>query len=294
MAHIGHPLMGDAIYGSRLHAEWRRGSGLDPALAGRQMLHAWRLGFAHPHTGERLEFTCAPPEDFRALALALAETVQRVGLVGMPGSGKSALANLLAGCGAPVFNADACVARLYEAGQDGWSMIRRRLGAEYAPEGASVDKARLFEAMRSSEAMRREILDLVHPLVRHRAREFWAEHRRAAFGVAEVQLLLEGGWPEAGLVDLVVGVRTPEDQRRARLAARGWDPETAAALESWQWSEADKLARCDVVVDNAGTLDDLALAARALEADLAARREAAREAARARFEALWAGGGEGR
>ncbi len=56
MAEIGHPLAGDAVYGGRPVA----------GLAG-QALHAFRLGFAHPITGERLRFEAAPPDGFLAL-----------------------------------------------------------------------------------------------------------------------------------------------------------------------------------------------------------------------------------
>lgn len=287
MAHIGHPLLGDAVYGSRLNAEWGRESGLDPKMAARQMLHAWNLGFTHPHTGERKAFVSPPHDDFRTLALALGRGVQRVGVVGMPGSGKTALAGMLAAAGAPLFSADACVAELYEHGADGWTMLRRRFGEEFAPEDGPVDKAALFAAMRGSEVRRREILDVIHPLVRHRMREFWREHGRADLAVAEVPLLQEGGWVEAGLVDVVVGVSCPEDARRARLAARGWDEATMAALESWQWPEADKLATCDIVVDNGGDLADLERAAQGLGERLRGLRRERDAALAARLAGLW-------
>jgi 23S rRNA pseudouridine1911/1915/1917 synthase len=52
MAHLGHPLLGDAVYGGA-------------PLGGmtRQALHAWRLAFEHPITGERIHLTSALPED---------------------------------------------------------------------------------------------------------------------------------------------------------------------------------------------------------------------------------------
>jgi 23S rRNA pseudouridine1911/1915/1917 synthase len=65
LAHIGHPVIGDAMYGGRRE---RRSATSDQARAERQMLHAWRLGFRHPETGAWLEFTAPIPEDFRALA----------------------------------------------------------------------------------------------------------------------------------------------------------------------------------------------------------------------------------
>lgn len=73
MAHIGHPLVGDAVYGGRT----RLVAGLDGALRRhladfpRQALHARRLAFAHPATGERMEFEDSAPRDIRALLAAL-------------------------------------------------------------------------------------------------------------------------------------------------------------------------------------------------------------------------------
>ncbi|MCU0927643.1 MAG: RluA family pseudouridine synthase [Burkholderiaceae bacterium] len=55
LAHRGHPLVGDALYGGR------------PALGLlRQALHAARLGFAHPVDGRALQFEHDPPADLAA------------------------------------------------------------------------------------------------------------------------------------------------------------------------------------------------------------------------------------
>ena len=54
-AAIGHPVAGDPEYGSRGR------HGLE-----RQFLHASRLAFAHPHTGEDMEFVSELPEDLQA------------------------------------------------------------------------------------------------------------------------------------------------------------------------------------------------------------------------------------
>jgi 23S rRNA pseudouridine1911/1915/1917 synthase len=54
-AAIGHPLSGDTTYG-----------GADPHGLGRQFLHAHRLAFAHPVTGDRIELASALPGDLAA------------------------------------------------------------------------------------------------------------------------------------------------------------------------------------------------------------------------------------
>jgi ribosomal large subunit pseudouridine synthase D (EC 5.4.99.-) len=63
-SHIGHPILGDPIYG-----------GLKPDVPRpeRLMLHAYRISFEHPRTGSHLTFTKDPPEDFERY-LKLLET----------------------------------------------------------------------------------------------------------------------------------------------------------------------------------------------------------------------------
>ena len=75
MAHLGHPLLGDELYGSGFRTKANRlgdaGRQALTALA-RQALHATLLGFAHPTTGETLRFSSPPPRDLEALLAALA------------------------------------------------------------------------------------------------------------------------------------------------------------------------------------------------------------------------------
>ena len=53
MQSIHHPVAGDPIYGAK-----------NGVKAPRLRLHAWRLSFTHPRTGERLSFCAEPPEAF--------------------------------------------------------------------------------------------------------------------------------------------------------------------------------------------------------------------------------------
>src|SRR3989338_711487 len=57
MAHLGHPVLGDATYGQRSAASWQ-------ALGiPRQFLHAYELHFQHPATGQSMTLTAPLPAD---------------------------------------------------------------------------------------------------------------------------------------------------------------------------------------------------------------------------------------
>lgn len=258
MAHIGHPLVGDATYGPQEDAVWKRRDDTLAQLGPRQMLHAFHISFTHPQTKERMTFWQTPPKDILSLIQGLYRECLRVGIVGMPGSGKSTVVNSLRSQDYPTFSADESVAQLYKAGGDGADMIAQRFGNQFSHEDGSVDKGKLFSAMCDSEVLRREVMDMVHPMVRHECELFFRAHRDTPVAYAEVPLLLEGGWHKTGQVDVVAGVRCPEEMRTGDLRRhRGLSREILAVFDSWQWPEQDKLAACDMVVENSGSLEDL-------------------------------------
>jgi 23S rRNA pseudouridine1911/1915/1917 synthase len=74
LAHIGHPLLGDAVYGGGFKSkasQLSEAARLALSQLGRQALHAAKLGFIHPVTGVELLFEAPPPEDLSRLISAL-------------------------------------------------------------------------------------------------------------------------------------------------------------------------------------------------------------------------------
>ena len=57
MAHVGHPILGDTTYGRQPAAFWTS-LGIT-----RQLLHAYRLSFRHPGSGQNISVTAQVPED---------------------------------------------------------------------------------------------------------------------------------------------------------------------------------------------------------------------------------------
>src|SRR4051794_5889673 len=77
LAHIGHPLMGDSVYGPHFKTKSSHlGGQSQTALAelGRQALHAYLLVLQHPRTGEILRWESCLPEDLLLLQSALRAT----------------------------------------------------------------------------------------------------------------------------------------------------------------------------------------------------------------------------
>jgi len=60
--HLGHPILGDKVYGGKYAKTFPR-----------QMLHAWKLGFSHPRNSEWKTFKAPQPTDFADAVAALSE-----------------------------------------------------------------------------------------------------------------------------------------------------------------------------------------------------------------------------
>ncbi len=82
-------------------------------LASRQMLHAWKLDFEHPHTHEFMNFSVPPPQDFIQTALKAQNKMARIAITGNQGCGKTAFCTFFyLKKGLPVISADKIVKRL--------------------------------------------------------------------------------------------------------------------------------------------------------------------------------------
>lgn len=257
MAELGYPVLGDGLYGGSTGSSWGFRQNILSRLVKRQLLHSTRLGFCHPATNQCMDFVHPPPADFMRTMLYLERRLQRVVITGGMGSGKTRVILMLEKMGFPVFIADKCVADLYKPGNDGWRIIRDRFGNRFIRnDHEPVDKVKLARAASEEEHFLEELSHLIHPLVNHRLEEFWKEHQAERLAFAEIPLVFEARMQKA--CDLVVGVFCPDSVRHERLMKnRNISSQHFAILDSMQMSQAEKISKCDLILDNSSDLSEL-------------------------------------
>jgi len=70
-AHLGCPIVGDDVYGRPRKIPLGKGPAAGAVAVSRFLLHAFRLAFTHPVTGEKLSFTVPDPPEFAAFLSAV-------------------------------------------------------------------------------------------------------------------------------------------------------------------------------------------------------------------------------
>lgn len=177
-----------------------------------------------------------------------------LGLTGSIGMGKSTTAKMFADAGVPVWDADACVHRLYSRDSAGASAI-----AKLAPDAVGedgVDRTALRSAILDDPGLLKRIEAVIHPLVAADREAFLNSARLegATVALCDIPLLFETG-AEAWL-DQVAVVTAPMEVQHARVMERpGMTEETFQAILDKQVPDAEKRARADFVIDTSRGLD---------------------------------------
>ncbi|MBQ7617410.1 MAG: dephospho-CoA kinase [Desulfovibrio sp.] len=261
LADLGYPILGDQVYAKEAIA----------ALAPRQMLHAWKLSFEQPSSGELLSFSAPPPADFRAVLEQSCHFLQKVVLTGNPGSGKSTVTDYFRKQSYPCFSADLEVAKLYAPGGEVAEWLLSQGQAKLIDQDGAIKRAALFQAFREERAFKENLEEIIHAWVKDLLNSFWEKHKNLPMAFAEIPLFFECGWSKDSAKNqpsslLTVAVHCPQAERFERLKkSRNWSLDKAMTIESWQWPEAKKKAACDYVLDNSGDLKKLSLECQKLD-----------------------------
>ncbi|WP_232818282.1 dephospho-CoA kinase [Zobellella maritima] len=173
-----------------------------------------------------------------------------VGLTGGIGSGKSTVADLFAGLGVEVVDADLIARDLVAPGEPALAAIAEHFGHDVLHRDGSLDRralrARVFEHPEHKDWLNA----LLHPLIRERMVAACAA-ARSPYCLLVVPLLVENNL--TGLVQRVLVVDVAPEQQLTRTMARdNADESQIKAIMAAQASREQRLTAADDVLDNNG------------------------------------------
>jgi dephospho-CoA kinase len=200
-----------------------------------------------------------------------------IGLTGGIGSGKSTVSALLAERGAVVIDADRITRELQEPGTPVFEAMVERFGPGIVAADGTLDRQAVADLVFSDTEALQALNAIVHPAVG--AEIAWRLETEAGTDhvvILDVPLLVESGRDD--LAALVVVDVDPEIALQRLVEQRGMREDDARARMARQAKREDRLARADEVIDNSGSLDDLAAQVEALWARLEARHTAVDDA----------------
>ena len=182
-----------------------------------------------------------------------------IGITGGIGSGKSTATAILKEKGAFIIDADLIAREIVEPGQPALAELAAEFGEDIVNDSGVLRRRVLAQRAFVDKERTERLNAITHPRIAERTRELFAE---AAESGAEVivhdsALLIELGLDRA--VDITAVVSAPEELRLQRLVdKRGLDEQDARHRIARQMGEQERCAAADVVVDNSGTIDELA------------------------------------
>lgn len=185
-----------------------------------------------------------------------------IGLAGGVGSGKSAVASILAQLGCVVIDSDQRAKATLDRPD-----VRDRLvswwGDRVLDEKGDIDRAAVASIIFDDPAQRRRLEELIHPILASTRKEIIADAGRsgAPAVVIDAPLLYEAGLDR--MCNAVIFINTPRDRRLCQVKeSRGWVQEEMDRRERAQTPLEKKRKMSQYVITNASTTDDLTRATR--------------------------------
>lgn len=177
-----------------------------------------------------------------------------IGLTGNIATGKSIVRRMLRELGASTVDADSLVHMLQKPGTPVYKKIVETFGAFILNKDATINRERLGDIAFSSPQALKTLENITHPAVRQHIER--AVNKAPTYVIViEAIKLLEGGL--ADTCDSIWVVDASEDTQMVRLMTkRGMSSQIAMNRIRAQSSQAEKITKADIVIENDGDLID--------------------------------------
>jgi len=177
------------------------------------------------------------------------------GLTGGIGAGKSTVAGMFQDSGIPVVLADDVGRQVVSTGSQGLSAVVALFGEDVLDGGGSLDRRKLGGIIFNDPAKRAQLEGILHPLVRDRSRELFAQLKDAGNSVIvyESALLFETK-RDVEMMGVML-VTASEAVRIARVRERDGSEESEVRRRiQAQMDEEEKRGRCEYIIENDGDI----------------------------------------
>ena len=183
-----------------------------------------------------------------------------IGLTGGIGSGKTAVSNLLEKLGAGIVDTDRIAHQITASNGAAIPSIQQQFGSDFITADGALDRDKMRSLVFVNPEARKSLEAITHPLIREEtARQaFQLSKSGVPYLIFVVPLLIESGsWLE--LIDRLIVVDCPEELQVARVMQRSNLPrEEVEKILAAQVSRSERLKHADMVIENQGSLEDLA------------------------------------
>ena len=186
------------------------------------------------------------------------QDILKIGVTGSAGSGKSLVLKAFNDFGLVTLDCDQIARDVVEPGEKGYLGVKKIFGPDVVGRDGALDRSLMRSRILDDPGLRGQLEGLLHPLI---IRKLVDDMETAEYGkefacAVEVPLLFELEMEK--FFDVTLVVISHEKTLLQRIINRDHvEMDSAKKMISLQMSQADKMARCDYVVENKGGRGEL-------------------------------------
>ena len=192
----------------------------------------------------------------------------KIAITGCIACGKTTFSRLLAeNTGFKLISADDIVKNLYlkpEIIEQVQKIFENKIiSSKNTPQKAEIDKNKLRELIFENPKKRKELENLIHPLVEKEIKKEISETQNI---IAEIPLLFEAGFEN--YFDKIICLNTPKDIIIERLEKRGLSKQDAEKIINSQLDINIKISKSNIVIDTNSNLEKLKRTSKTIASEL--------------------------